>query len=453
MSENKRLVVVGGVAAGLSAASHVKRSRPEIEVVVFEKSPHVSYGSCGLPYFIEGLIEDPMELIALPIKDLREKRGLDVRVMHEVIRIDVNRKRVAVRNLEAEKEFKVSYDWLVIATGASPVVPRFRGVNTKGVFFLRTLEDGIRVGRFLEKESVKRAAVVGGGYIGMEVAEALWVRGYEVSVIEKQPRVLGNFDEEVSEKVESQLREKGVRLVLGSGVKSIEGERVVSRVETERESVDADFVLLGLGIKPNVGLIEGTGIELGETGAIKVNERMETNIPSVYACGDCAEAYHRILKRIVWVPLGDTANKQGRVAGANIVGEDVAFPGIIGTAATKVLELEIACTGLGETAAGREGFDVVSTLIESHTRARYYPDGKPIMIKLITERGTNKLLGAQAAGGEGVAKRVDVFATAIWAGMTLDEIAWIDLTYAPPVAPVWDPVLVAAQVGLKKSKA
>jgi CoA-dependent NAD(P)H sulfur oxidoreductase len=450
MAQRERLVVIGGNAAGLSAASYAKRRKPDMEALIFEKSPYASYGSCGLPYYIEGLVKDPMELIAVPINVLRDKRGLDVRVLHEVIGLNTEKKQARVKDLKDNKEFEVFYDWLVISTGASPIKPPFSGIDINGVFTLRTIEDGMRIEHFIMEKSPKRVAVIGGGYIGMEVAEAFSVQGFEVTVIEKLPRVLPNFDAEFSEKVHEKLKEKGVRLILGSGVKAIEGNGVVRKVITETEAVEADLVLQGVGIKPQVTLARESGVEIGETGAIKVNEKMETNMRGVYACGDCAEAYHRILERNVWIPLGDTANKQGRVAGANIVGEEISFPGIIGTAATKVFELELARTGLGEEEAKREGFDITATLIESSTRAHYYPNRTPIMIKLISEKNTQELLGAQAIGGEGVAKRIDVLATAIWAGMTLVEIAWLDLTYVPPVAPVWDPVLVAAQVGMKQ---
>ncbi len=450
MSQNKRLVVIGGVAAGLSAASRVKRQRPDFEVVVFEKSHYASYGACGLPYYIEGLVNDPMELIAVSIETLRKKRDLDVKIMHEARGIDTERNTVAVKNLSDGEVFEIPYDYLVISTGAYAVKPAFPGAELDGVFFMRTLEDGMELNRFIEKKAPKKVAVIGGGYIGMEMVEAFREKGLEVTVIEKLPRVLSNFDAEVSESVQKKLEEKGVKLILGSGVKSLEGDCCVREIITERETVEADAVLLGVGIKPQTSPAKEAGIEIGQTGAIKVNEKMETNIPSVYACGDCAEAYHRILKRNVWIPLGDTANKQGRIAGANISGEDLAFSGIIGTSATKVFDLEIARTGLGEDEAKEEGFEVMTTLIESHTRAHYYPGRKPIMIKLVAEKGTGRILGAQAVGGEGVAKRIDVFATAIWTGMTLDEIAWLDLTYVPSVAPVWDPVLLAAQVGMKK---
>ncbi len=451
MAQRERLVVIGGNAAGLSAASHAKRKKPDIEALIFEKSPYASYGSCGLPYYIEGLVRDPMELIAIPIDSLRNKRGLDVRVMHEATGIDTEKKRVRVKDIKENREFEVSYDWLVISTGASPIKPPLPGIDINGVFTLRTLEDGMRIERFIREESPKRVAIIGGGYIGMELAEAFSVQGFDVTVIEKLPRVLSNFDVEFSKRAQEKLREKGVRLILGSGVKVIEGDRIVKRVITEAETVETDLALLGVGIKPQVTLAKESGIEIGETGAIRVNERAETNIRGVYACGDCAEAHHRILGRGVWIPLGDTANKQGRVAGANIVGEGVSFPGIIGSAATKVFDIELARTGLGEEEAKREGFDITATLIESSTRAHYYPNRKSIMIKLISEKSTQKLLGAQAIGGEGVAKRIDVLATAIWAGITLDEIAWLDLTYVPPVAPVWDPVLVAAQVGMRRA--
>jgi len=386
MSRKKRLVVIGGVAAGLSAASYVKRRRPDIEVLVLEKSPHASYGSCGLPYLIEGLVEDPTELIARPIEELREKRGLDVRVLHEVVAIDVGKRRIFVNNLEASKEFEVQYDWLVISTGASPLLLSFPGIDNEGVFTLRTLEDGIRVESFIKSKFPQSVAIVGGGYIGMEMAEAFSTRGFEVTVIEKLPRVLSNYDEEISEKLRKKLNENDIKLIVGSGVKAIKRSGKVTNVITESETVETELVILGIGIKPNTALAKDAGIEIGETGAIHVDERMETNVPGVYACGDCVEAYHRILKRNVWIPLGDTANKQGRITGANIVGEEVVFPGIIGTSATKAFELEIARTGLGELEAEMEGFNVSTTLIESNTRAHYYPGRKSIMIKLVAEK-------------------------------------------------------------------
>lgn len=447
----ERLIVVGGNAAGLSAASYVKRRMPNVDVLVFERTSNASYASCGLPYLIEGITGEPHELIALPVKTLREKRGINVRLRSEVAGIDTKRRVVTVKNLDEGGEHEYSYDRLVISTGAFPVRPNVPGIDLDGVFTLRSLDDGIKLKSFIEGRSPKRVVIVGGGYVGLEMAEAFSVQSFDVTVLEKMNRVLGNFDTEIATIVEQKLKERGVRLLLGSGLKAIERVGEEMRVVTEDSLVPCDLVVIGVGVKPDVSLARAAGIELGQTGAIWVNDRMETSKEHVYACGDCAEAYHRLIKRNTWIPLGDTANKQGRVAGANIAGEDVSFPGIIGTAATKVFDLELARTGLGEDEAVREGFSVYTVFVESSTRAHYYPGRKNISIKLIVERGTKRLLGAQAAGGEAVAKRVDVFATAIWAGMTVDEIAWIDLTYVPPVAPVWDPILVAAQVGMKEN--
>lgn len=447
------MVVIGGVAAGLSAASYAKRRRPDMEVTVFERSPHASYGSCGLPYLIEGLVEDPGELIALPLEDLRQKRGLDVRVLHEVTHIDTKEKSVIVSNIVAGKELRAPYDSLVISTGASPVVPPLPGIDMEGVFVLRTLEDGVRLEDYMKSRRPKKTAVIGGGYIGLEMAEAFSIRGCEVTVIERLNAVLPGFDKEIAASVERKLLEKGVRLMLSTGVLAFERTGTAIRVIAENEDVEADLVLLAAGIRPNTALAEKAGVGLGTTGAINVNRRMETNVPGIYACGDCAESYHRIVERNVWIPLGDTANKEGRIAGANIAGEDAVFPGIIGTAATKVFDLEIARTGLGEDESHAEGFDASAALVDSYTRAHYYPGRKQIKIKLISEKGTKRLLGAQAVGGEGVAKRIDVFAAAIWAGMTLDDVAWLDLTYVPPVSTVWDPVLLAAQVASKAAGA
>jgi NADPH-dependent 2,4-dienoyl-CoA reductase/sulfur reductase-like enzyme len=324
-------------------------------------------------------------------------------------------------------------------------------MDLKGVFTLRSLEDGIYLGRFLKENSLRSVVIIGGGYIGMEMAEAFSIKEYDVTLIEKLPRVLSNFDVELSDKVEEKLKEKGISLRLGTELKAITGNGTVMGVMTDTEEIGADLVLMGVGIKANAAIAKEAGIDIGQTGAVKVNSNMETNIQGVYACGDCAEAFHRILNRDVWIPLGDTANKQGRIAGANIVGEGISFPGIIGSAATKVFEYEVARTGLGEIEARTEGFDVETTIVEAGTRAHYYPGRKLIKIKLIAEKGSGKLLGAQAIGEEGVSKRIDVLATAIWNGMTLSEIAWLDLTYVPPVAPVWDPILVSAQVGMKRT--
>ena len=450
MASENRLVVIGGNGAGLSAASYVNRRRPVIETLIFEKSPYASYGSCGLPYYIEGLVKDPIELIVVPIDELRKKRGLDVRISHEVISLDCEKRQAIVVDLINKNESQIPYRWLVISTGATPIRPPIPGVDLKGVFTLRSLEDGISLGRYLKENSLKRVVIIGGGYIGMEMAEAFSIQGYEVTVIEKLPRVLPNFDVELSDKVEEKLKEKGINVRLGTELKAILGNGTVNGVITDTQEIEADLVLMGVGIKANAAIAKEAGIEIGQTGAIKVNSRMETNIQGVYACGDCAEAYHRILNRNVWIPLGDTANKQGRIAGANIAGEGISFPGIIGSAATKVFEYEVARTGLGEIEAVTEGFEVETNVIEAGTRAHYYPGKKLIKIKLIAEKGSGRLLGAQAIGEEGVSKRIDVLATAIWNGMTLNEIAWLDLTYVPPVAPVWDPILVAAQVGMKR---
>lgn len=450
MAAKNRLLVIGGNAAGLSAASYVKKRRPEVEVLTFEKSPYASYGSCGLPYYIEGLVKDPMELIAIPIDELREKRGLDVRVSHEVVSIDCENSQATVLDLTNRSEFRIPYSWMVISTGARALRPPVPGIDLNGVFTLRSLEDGICLGRFLKENSLRSVVIIGGGYIGLEMAEAFSAQGYDVTVIEKLPSLLPNFDVELSKKVEEKLREKGINVRLGCELKGITGNSGVKGVVTDSEEIEADLVLIGIGIAANVAIAKEAGIEIGHTGAIKVNSRMETNVQHVYACGDCAEAYHRILKRSVWIPLGDTANKQGRIAGANIAGETISFPGIIGSAATKVFEYEVARTGLGEDEATAEGFEVETNIIEAGSRAHYYPGRRLIKIKLIAEKISGRLLGAQAIGEEGVSKRIDVLATAIWNGMTLDQIAWLDLTYVPPVAPVWDPILVSAQVGMKR---
>jgi NADPH-dependent 2,4-dienoyl-CoA reductase/sulfur reductase-like enzyme len=449
----ERLVVIGGVAAGMSAASRARRLNPKIEIMVFEKSGFVSYGSCGLPYFVSDVIKAPENLVVYDAKFFKEKRNIDVYLHHEVLKIFPAKRSVLVKDLERNKEFEVGYDKLVIATGARAVKPNIKGINLNGIFTIRFLEDGIAIKNFIRENSPKKALIIGAGYIGMEMAEALVSLGIDVTIVEVMPNILGSMDDEINEVVEAELQKNGVKLLKSTSVVEFVGDGFVRKaILNNGSSFNVDLVIVGAGIKPNSEIARDAGIEIGRSGAIAVNQRMETNIPGVFAAGDCAEAFHLVLGRPVYIPLGTTANKQGKVAGENAVGGNAIFKGIVGTAVFKVFELEVARTGISEKQAKEEGIDYVSTVIEHGSRAHYYPGGSKIRVKLIAERKTGRLLGAEMVGRDGVAKRIDVFATALHARMSVDEIAGLDLSYAPPFAPVWDPILIAANDIEKKLK-
>ena len=449
----ERLVVIGGVAAGMSAASRARRLNPKIEIMVFEKSGFVSYGSCGLPYFVSDVIKAPENLVVYDAKFFKEKRNIDVYLHHEVLKIFPAKRSVLVKDLEKDKEFEVGYDKLVIATGARAVKPNIKGIDLDGIFTIRFLEDGIAIKNFIRENSPKKALIIGAGYIGMEMAEALVSLGIDVTIVEVMPNILGSMDDEINEVVEAELQKNGVKLLKSTSVVEFVGDGFVRKaILNNGSSLDVDLVIVGAGIKPNSEIARDAGIEIGRSGAIAVNQRMETNIPGVFAAGDCAEAFHLVLGRPVYIPLGTTANKQGKVAGENAVGGNAIFKGIVGTAVFKVFELEVARTGISEKQAKEEGIDYVSTVIEHGSRAHYYPGGSKIRVKLIAERKTGRLLGAEMVGRDGVAKRIDVFATALHARMSIDEIAGLDLSYAPPFAPVWDPILIAANDIEKKLK-
>jgi NADPH-dependent 2,4-dienoyl-CoA reductase/sulfur reductase-like enzyme len=449
----ERLVVIGGVAAGMSAASRARRLNPKIEIMVFEKSGFVSYGSCGLPYFVSDVIKAPENLVVYDAKFFKEKRNIDVYLHHEVLKIFPAKRSVLVKDLEKDKEFEVGYDKLVIATGARAVKPNIKGIDLNGIFTIRFLEEGIAIKNFIRENSPKKALIIGAGYIGMEMAEALVSLGIDVTIVEVMPNILGSMDDEINEVVEAELQKNGVKLLKSISVVEFVGDGFVRKAILNNDSsLDVDLVIVGAGIKPNSEIARDAGIEIGRSGAIPVNQRMETNIPGVFAAGDCAEAFHLVLGRPVYIPLGTTANKQGKVAGENAVGGNAIFKGIVGTAVFKVFELEVARTGISEKQAKEEGIDYVSTVIEHSSRAHYYPGGSKIRVKLIAERKTGRLLGAEMVGRDGVAKRIDVFATALHARMSIGEIAGLDLSYAPPFAPVWDPILIAANDIEKKLK-
>ncbi len=451
MREGGRLVVVGGDAAGMSAASRARRMRPDIEIVVLEKSHDVSYSACAMPYYIGGVVGSRSDLIARTVESFRTERRIDVRLGAEAVELDCRRRRV--RYLAAGTTEWVEYDSLVIATGARPVRPPLPGVELDGIFVLRALTDGDAIKAFVDSGGVERAVVVGGGYVGLEVAEALVMRGAEVTVVELLSTVLSSYDADMSAVVEKELLAKGVILRKDARVEGFEpasdGARV-GYVVVGAQRLRTDMVVLASGVRPETSLAETGGIELGPTGAIRVDARQVTSEPAVLAAGDCCEATHVVTGKQVWIPLGTTANKQGRIAGHNAVGGSEKFSGVAGTNVTKIFDLEVAQTGLSEVGAERVGIPHEAVRITALSRAHSYPGGSPLVVKLVFESGTGRLLGAQMVGREGAAKRIDVVATAIYAGMSVGDLARVDMSYAPPFAPVWDPVLVAAGQAVKR---
>ena len=444
----QRLVVVGGVAAGLSAASAAKRlKKEELSAVVFEKSGYISYGACSEPYFVSGLVPQPEDLIEITPEEFEQKRSIPIHRMHEVTDIDYKNGYVSVDDLVDHRSFKEPFDYLMIATGAIGKGLDIDGEQMMGVHTLRTVEDAIAI-----RDSARDAedvVICGGGYIGLEMAEAFVTMGKRVAILKKTSQMLLNFDPEMSSLVEEEVRSKGVTISTGVDILSFSGSERVEKVVTNKGEVKAETVLIAKGALPNVSLAKQIGVEIGVTGAIAVNKRQETNLNRVYAGGDCAEAYHIVSEKPAYIPLGTTANKAGRVAGENIGGLKTEFPGIVGTAVSKIFDLEVARTGLSLKEAGRDGFDAYATTIRHRSRSKHYPGGYSITAHLITERGTGRLLGAQMIGREGVAHRIDVMAAALHAGMTVEDVYHLDLGYAPPFAPVWDPILIAANKARK----
>lgn len=451
MAKIEKLVVIGGVAAGMSAASSARRARPDMDVVVLEKGAHISYGACSIPYFISDQIKDYHDLIALTPQAAEKDRGIRVLTGYEAISINKDAQEVVAQDLTGAREVAFSYDKLVIATGGLPIIPPFSGIKLKNIFAVRTLDDGLAIKAYIDGHRPKKVVIVGGGYIGMEMCESFHERGIEITVIEKMDRVLGTMDQEIASLVEEKLVSRGIILHKNTSVQGFEGRgESVKKVLTDQDSFDADMVLLAVGVKPNTGLAGSAGIELGARGAIAVDKHLRTNVSNIYAAGDCAEALHLVTGKKVYIPLGTTANKQGRIAGENVGGLNTVFEGIVGSAVTKIFDLEVARTGLTSLEAEQEGYDYFTSTIKGWSRSKAYPAGKPVTITYTVEKKTGRLLGSQMIGQEGVAHRIDTLATALYNRMTVEDVARLDLAYAPPFATVWDPILIAANAALKR---
>lgn len=453
MREGGRLVVVGGVAAGLSAASRARRLRPDVEITVFERGHDISYAACALPYYIAGITGPRKNLVVYSADFFRRERRIDLQLGVEVVKVSPRAKTVTCRREKGLTE-DVPYDALVLATGSRPVVPPLPGSNMPGVFTLRTLLDGDAIKAFIDGGCARSAVVVGAGYVGLEMVEALVARGLEVTVIERLPNVLSTYDPDMGDIVERELHSKNVRVHTGASVEAFEpgdGSESVAYVRVEGRRVATDMVVLAVGVRPNVELAQDAGLEMGAAGAIRVDARQVTSESTILAAGDCCESAHIVTGKKTWMPLGTTANKQGKIAGENAVGGHARFAGVAGTNVTKVMDLEVAQTGLTEAQAAKEGLAADAVTITASSKAHAYPGATPIRVKIVFEKASGRLLGAQMVGEDGVAKRIDTVAAALAAGMSVAQLASIDMSYAPPFAPVWDPVLVAATQAVKKA--
>ncbi|HSR22036.1 MAG TPA: FAD-dependent oxidoreductase [Candidatus Eisenbacteria bacterium] len=444
----ERLVVIGGDAAGMTAASQAKRARGEdIEVVALERGHHASYSACGIPYWVAGDVESDERLVARTPEEHR-RRGIDLRMRHEAEGIDLDRRELSVRDLVAGTAYTLGFDQLVVATGAVPVRPDVPGVDADGVYGVQTLDDGQAVIEVLTRERPGTAVVVGCGYIGVEMAEALVRHGVEVTLGDQALEPMTALDPDMGRLVRDAVEGMGMRVRLGRGVErfDVDASGHVRGVVAGGETFPADLVVLGIGVRPDTRLAAQVGLPIGASGGLRVDLRMAVpGFDGVWAGGDCVETFNLVSQTWGHVPLGTHANKHGRVIGANVAGGYATFPGVVGTAMTKVCELEIARTGLQESEATAAGFRYEAVRVEATTRAGYFPGARPMTVKMLAERTTGRLLGAQIVGREGSAKRIDVCAVALWNRMTVEEMTGLDLGYAPPFSPVWDPVLVAAR--------
>jgi len=456
VSKPLKVVIVGGVAAGPKVAAKVIRLLPNAEVTVVEKDRFLSYAGCGLPYYVSGIVKDQQELMATPVGVVRDlvffQKVKHVRVMSQTkaVEIDCAGKRLRIQDVVDGTESWLEYDKLALTTGASPVIPPLPGVKLGNIFSLHGVRDAEGIKAALGDGKARDVVIVGGGLIGVEVTEAIVQRGCRVTIVEKLPQVLGILDWEMAKLVEHHMESQGVRVLTDTAVKAFEGQDKVRTVVTDKGTLSADMVILAVGVRPNVTLAKTAGLELGTTGAIKVDQQMRTSDPDIYAAGDCVESADLVTNKPCYFPLGSTANKQGRVAAVNLCGGNDRFAGVLGSTVCKVFDYCVARTGLTEAAARELGYDVMTVLAPAPDRAHYMPNAKMLMLKLVVDKQTRRLLGVQATGPGAGDKRIDVAAMALTAGMTVDQVANADLCYAPPYSEAMDNIITAANVARNK---
>lgn len=452
----KKIVIIGGVAAGPKVGSRINRLDPQAQITLIEKGEHLSYAGCGLPYYISGVVKNQNELMSTPIGVVRDTnfflnvKNVQVLNQSEALSIDREKKLVSVKSLQTNETQSIEYDTLVLAIGAKPIKPPLAGIDLKNIFSLHTVEDAQAIKAACGSEKGKEVAIIGGGLIGLEMAEAFHALGAKVTIIEKLPQILSFLDKEMAAIVTKYLKQKGIEIKTNTTVSAFQGQASVEKVITDQGEVLTSLVVCAIGVRPNVELAQAAGLEIGEFRAIKVNELMQTSDPAIYAAGDCVQTVNSVTGKPCYVPLGSTANKLGRVAANNICGIKDVFPGVLKTAICKVFDYGVATTGLSEREALSEGYALETVLSPAPDRAHFYPSAKPIMMKLLVDKKSRQLLGCQIIGPGDVDKRIDIAVTAISAKMTVDQIANLDLSYAPPYSAAMDNIITAANIARNK---
>ena len=441
-----KVIIVGGVAAGMSAAAKLKRANKEAQITVYEKSRHVSFGACGLPYFVGNFFEDSQKMIARTVEQFNAS-GITVNIEHEVLNVDTDNKCITVKNLLTGETFTDTYDKLMIATGASAIIPPINNVDLKHVYTLKSMEDGEALKHAMQNEALKRVAIVGAGFIGLEVVEAAKQYGKEVHVFQLNDRVLvDTFDKEITGLLEEELRTHDVHLHLSQTVTELVGDQAVTQIKTNDETFDVDIVVLTAGVRPNTSFLKDTKIEMLRNGALVIDHEGRTSIEDIYAAGDCASINHILKPEPAYIPLATVANKMGRIIGENLAGAHHTFNGSLASACLKVMNLEAGRTGLSEQEAMNLGINYKTVFITDMNQTSYYPGQSKINVKLIYNADTKVILGGQIVGRKDAVQRVNVLATAIFAGLTTDQLAMLDLCYAPPFARTWDVLNIAGSV-------
>ena len=439
-----KVVIVGGVAGGATAAARIRRVDEQAQIVVFERSGYISYANCGLPYYIGGIIEDPESLTLQTPESFFRRFRIHMKVHHEVIAIHPEKKTVSVRNLENGAMFEESYDKLLLSPGAKPVWPNLLGMDSEKLFTLRTVEDTFRIKGFVDQQKPKSAVMVGGGFIGLELAENLRELGLDVTIVQRPKQLMSPFDSDMAAFIHNEVRKHGVKLALGQSVEGFEEkDDGIDVLLKDNTPIHADMVVLAIGVTPESSLAKEAGLSLGMKGSILVNDRMETSVPDIYAVGDAVQVKHYVTGEDALIALAGPANKQGRIAADNICGGDSRYHGSQGSSVIKVFDLTAATTGINETNAKKSGLDVDTVILSPVSHASYYPGGKVMTMKVVFEKETYRLLGAQIVGYDGVDKRIDVLATAIHAGLKATQLKDLDLAYAPPYSSAKDPVNMA----------
>lgn len=438
-----KVIIVGGVAAGMSAASKIKRIRYDAEIMVYEKGSTLSYGACGMPYFISNEIKDINKLIARS-EEAFNKIGIGTRLYHEVVAVDPSSKRVTVRDIINNKIFEDSYDKLLISTGARPIVPSWPGVESSRTRVLSSLEDATRIKEEMMSDDIRDVVIIGAGFIGVELTESARMLGKRTTLIEYKNQILPHLDKEMSEHLKEELVRRDVSIRVSEKVEEIIDKGDRAQVVTNKNYYDSDMIIICVGVKPNTDFLEQTDIEMDRNGALILEKDMKTSITDIYGAGDCGCIYNRVKDKIDdYIPLGTNANKQGKLAGMSIAGERVRHVGALGTSMIKVFDMEAAKTGVSEREAIAENFNYKSVVVKTLNHASYYPDPMPIWIKLCVDKKTNRILGAQSVGYRGAALRINTLALAIHTGITVDELNWLDFGYAPPFSGVWDSIHLA----------